>query len=171
MLEGRNVILRPINKKDTENIICWRNQPFVRDKFIFQELFTKESHEKWLETMVDTGKVQQFIICIKFSGSVQPIGTIYLRDINQKDSKAEFGVFIGEKKFLGKGYGTEATEIILKYAFGELKLHKVMLRVLALNKRAIECYKKVGFVEEGYFKDEIKTQNEYQDIIFMAAFA
>ena len=68
MLEGRNVILRPINKKDTENIICWRNQPFVRDKFIFQELFTKESHEKWLETMVDTGKVQQFIICIKFSG-------------------------------------------------------------------------------------------------------
>lgn len=174
MLEGKNVTLRPIDRKDTDKIIYWRNQSFVRERFIYQEPFTKESHEKWLKQMVNTGRVQQFIICSKCSENEQrkilPIGSIYLKDIDLRNGKAEFGIFIGEKKSLGKGYGTEAAKILLNYAFQDLKLHKVMLRVFASNKRALKCYKKVGFEEEGYFKDEVKIQNKYQDIVYMAAF-
>ncbi|MCI5713382.1 MAG: UDP-4-amino-4,6-dideoxy-N-acetyl-beta-L-altrosamine N-acetyltransferase [Lachnospiraceae bacterium] len=166
MLDGEKIYLLPISRKDTENVIRWRNEPYVQDKFIYREKFTKESHEKWLEAMVDTGKVTQFIIYTK--AERKAIGSVYLRDINQKDKRAEFGIFIGEKEYWGKGFGNEATKLILNYAFRTLCLHKVMLRVFASNKRAIRSYEKAGFVQEGYFKDEVKIGNEYYDIIFMA---
>lgn len=165
MLENQIVYLEPIKSSDTEDIIRWRNQPYVRSKFIYQELFTKESHEQWLRTMVDTGRVAQFIIYSKADGKA--VGSVYLRDIDQKSKKAEYGIFIGEEAYLGKGLGTAAAEVVLTYAFEELKLHKVMLRVLATNQRAIASYKKAGFIEEGCFRDEVKVGDQYQDVIFM----
>lgn len=169
MLQGKHVQLKPICIEDTKNILYWRNQPFVCNKFIIQEPFTRDIHERWLETMVDTGKVHQFII-YESVREIRPIGSVYLRDIDLGNRKAEFGIFIGEKECLGKGYGTEATELILKYAFQELGIHKVRLRVFASNEGAIECYKKAGFIQEGYFKDEVRIHDEYKDLIFMAAF-
>lgn len=171
MLKGEKVILEPVGDRDTDDIIRWRNQPFVREKFINQELFTRESHEKWLKTMVYTGKVQQFIIFVKhLDRKINSIGTVYLRDIDWNNQKAEFGIFIGEKKYLGKGFGSDAAKLVLEYAFKELKFHKVSLRVLASNKEAIECYKRAGFMEEGYFKDEVMVENKFCDLVFMAAF-
>lgn len=171
MLEGKKVVLEPITRKDTEDIIRWRNQPFVRENFIYQELFTQESHEEWLETMVSTGRVRQFIIYAKEPCNGRyAIGSVYLRDIDSGSRKAEFGIFIGEEAYLGKGFGSDAAEVILTYAFEELRLHKVSLRVLNHNARAIESYKKVGFIEEGYLKDEVKAGGEYRDVILMAVF-
>lgn len=168
MLEGTTIYLLPIRQQDTEDIIRWRNQPFVRDKFIYRELFTRESHEKWLETMVKTKKVEQFIIYVKEENKA--VGSVYLRDIDRENGKAEYGIFIGEEAYLGRGIGSETAKVVLTYAFSELHLHKIMLRVFATNVRAIESYKKAGFVEEGYFKEEVKIENKYYDIIFMAAF-
>lgn len=171
MLKSKKVVLKEIKSKDTDDIIRWRNQPFIREKFIHQELFTKESHEKWLETMVYTGKVHQYIIYVTgASKGLYAIGSAYLRDIDYDSQKAEFGIFIGEQEYLGKGFGCDATEIMINYAFEELKLHKVILRVLANNIRAIKSYKKSGFVEEGYLKDEIKIGGIFQDIVLMAIF-
>lgn len=167
MLEGKNIYLIPISNTDTDNIIRWRNQEFVRNKFIYQKMFTKESHERWMNQKVNTGKVKQFIIHVK--KEEKPIGSVYLRDIDYNNAKAEYGIFIGEKEYLGKGIGTEAAKLILEYAFQSLNLHKVMLRVLAQNKRAIASYMKAGFKEEGCFKDDIKIENTYYDVIFMAA--
>ena len=169
VLEGNKVVLKSIRREDTDDIIRWRNQPFVRDKFIYQELFTKESHEIWLKTMVDTGKVQQYIIYVKsLEAKPYAIGSAYLRDIDKRNLKAEFGIFIGEREYLGQGFGSDAAEVVVNYAFKELNLHKIMLRVFASNRRAIESYKKVGFVEEGYFKDEIRCGDGFRDVIFMA---
>lgn len=165
-MEGRNLVLRPINDSDTSNIISWRNKEFVRRNFIYQEMFTKESHENWIRTMVKTKKVIQFIMAERESG--RDIGSVYLRDIDYKNAKAEYGIFIGEEDALGRGFGTEAAKLILTYAFEELYLHKIMLRVFAHNTRAVQSYLKAGFVQEGYFKDEVKINSEYYDIIFMA---
>lgn len=167
-MKGKKVILRQIEKRDTDKIIYWRNQLFVRNKFILQDLFTKDSHEQWLETMVITGRVKQFIIEAGGRDNALPIGSVYLKDIDKINSKAEMGIFIGEKDYLGKGFGRDAVDVIVRYGFQELSLHKIMLRVLASNQRAVECYKKVGFLQEGYFREDVKIQNKFEDIIFMA---
>lgn len=165
VLEGKDIILRLMNEEDTDYIVKWRNSDFVRRNFIYQKPFSKEGHQHWIKTMVDTGKVVQFIICTK-EGC--PIGSVYLRDINKIDHKAEYGIFIGEKDALGKGYGTQAAKLLVAYAFEQMGLHKVMLRLLADNKRAYRSYEKAGFVQEGYLKDEVYLEGSYKDVIYMA---
>lgn len=168
MIEGERIYLQNITKEHTSLIVSWRNNPEVRKNFIFQESFTDEVHNKWMDNKVKTGEVVQFIIYLKYTD--QPVGSVYLRDIDMVRQKAEFGIFIGEGSARGKGYGREATQLICKYGFEQLNLHKIMLRVLSFNKMAIKSYKYVGFIEEAYLKDEEKIDGKYQDVIYMALF-
>ena len=165
IVEGRTVYLRPMTEEDTDLIVKWRNEDFVRKNFIYQKPFTREGHLHWIETMVKTGKVVQFLICTRED---IPIGSIYLRDIDRTFNNAEYGIFIGEETALSKGYGTEAAKLMISYAFGELKLHKLKLRVLADNERAKKSYEKAGFMQEAYLKDEVYLQGGYRDVILMA---
>ena len=188
---GERIALRPMEEGDTADIIRWRNTDFVRKNFIYQKPFTVETHQHWMETMVNTGKVVQFMICPyeesveKEAGKVgqsQPeqikdtglkkcgnaVGSLYLRDINKTHHKAEYGIFIGEEAALSKGYGTEAAQLMLQYAFETLHLHKVMLRVLAENVRAQRSYEKAGFRKEAYLKDDVFLNGKYCDVILMA---
>lgn len=165
-MEDGRIYLRLMTRDDTENIIKWRNNDAVRSQFIYQKLFTKESHEKWIETMIDTGKVVQMVIML-VEGD-RPIGSVYIRDIDKEHKKGEYGVFIGEEDCLGKGYGTEAAELMTEYAFEYIGLHKLMLRVYADNERAIRSYEKAGFEKEAYLKDDVYVQGQYRDIVLMA---
>ncbi len=165
-LEGEAIYLRLMEAEDTEDIIRWRNTDFVRRNFIYQKPFTKQGHENWIKSMIDTGKAVQFMICTKSDG--KPVGSVYLRDIDRDHNKAEYGIFIGEKDALGKGYGTGAAKMMIEYAFKQEGIHKLMLRVLAENKRAIRSYEKAGFVEEAYLKEEVFLEGRYKDVIYMA---
>ena len=57
--EKAGIYLRPMTYEDTDDIVAWRNSDSVRKNFIYQALFTRESHENWIRTMVETGKVVQ----------------------------------------------------------------------------------------------------------------
>lgn len=162
----KNIYLRLMTGEDTDNIIKWRNTDFVRCNFIYREPFTRQGHEAWTRDMINTGKAIQFIICEKKTD--RPLGSVYLRDINRLHNKAEYGIFIGEEDALCKGYGTQAARLMLTYAFEELALHKVMLRVLAENVRARRSYEKAGFVQEACLKEEVFLEGSYRDVILMA---
>lgn len=168
MSAEKEIYLREMTAADEDLIVKWRNTDFVRQNFIYREPFTVEGHRNWVETMIKTGKVVQFIICTKED---KPIGSVYLRDIDREHRKAEYGIFIGEEDALGKGYGTRAAKLMLAYAFEELKLHKVMLRLLAGNERAKRSYEKAGFVQEAYLKDEVFLDGAFRDVILMAHLA
>lgn len=157
-----DVSIRPITYDDTEKIIKWRNSDFVRSKFIYQDLFTKESHEKWMKNKVETGEVAQFIIVC----DNKDVGSVYLRDIDYDMKEAEYGIFIGEEKALGCGIGTKSAKLIIEYAFNTLKLERLILRVHADNERAIKSYEKAGFKKNG--KSEIVLiEGKETSIIFM----
>ena len=165
-LTGEKIRLRLMNTDDTEQIVRWRNNPRVRNNFIYQKPFTKEGHENWVRTMVDTGKVVQFIIEDLDDG--QPVGSVYFRDIDMDHAKAEYGIFIGEDSAVGKGFGSEAARLAVAYGFEELRLHKIFLRVFADNAGAIRSYEKAGFVKEGHFKDDVCIDGRFKDLVFMA---
>ncbi len=160
------IFLRKMEEQDTENIIRWRNSDFVKRNFIYQKPFTVEGHHEWIRTMIDTGKAIQFMICEEETG--RAVGSVYFRDINDTHHKAEYGIFIGEKDALGKGYGTEAARKMIAYGFDTLHLHKIMLRVLAENTAARRSYEKAGFHQEAYLKDEVYLEHQYKDVILMA---
>ncbi|MDY6361059.1 MAG: GNAT family protein [Lachnospiraceae bacterium] len=160
------VYLRPIQRSDTEDIVKWRNNPQVRKNFIYQEPFTVEGHNHWFDTMIIPQMAVQFIIVEEITD--RPIGSVYLRDIDRKNRKAEYGVFIGEDSARGHGYGTAACRLICDYAFHELSLHKIYLRVFSDNLAAQKSYKKAGFKEEAYAHDTVRINGKYRDMIFMA---
>ncbi|MCI8566662.1 MAG: UDP-4-amino-4,6-dideoxy-N-acetyl-beta-L-altrosamine N-acetyltransferase [Lachnospiraceae bacterium] len=165
-IEGVNIYLRPITMDDTADILRWRNDERVRSNFIDQALFTVETHENWMRTRVASGSVVQFIIHEKETG--RPVGSVYLRDIDRKNKKAEYGIFIGEADAAGKGLGSEAARLAVAYARDTLKLHKLMLRVFADNAGAVKSYQRAGFEKEGYLRDEFLQAGGYRDILLMA---
>ena len=156
--------LRPICDGDTDNIIRWRNSDLVKSQFIFREPLTYEIHRKWLDEKVYTGNVIQYIIV----DDGVPIGSVYIRDIDLKNESGEFGIFIGDFSKQGKGVGTSITRAFVSYCFN-LGFHRVFLRVLSDNKRAISCYNKAGFRMEGKAKDMVVIDGSRVDVIFMAS--
>lgn len=163
---GDAVKLRPITLQDTPLVVRWRNNPMVMKNFIFQEIFTEEIHNQWMNTKVASGEVIQYIIEEKETG--RSIGSVYLRDIDWENESAEFGIFIGEDDARGRGYGTEATKKFVEYMFQVLHLHRIFLRVLDGNESAWRSYEKAGFVKEGKFRHMVKIRGFFQDVIFMA---
>ena len=161
------IYLRLMTYEDTDKIVAWRNSPMVRSKFIYQAPFTREGHLHWVHSMVETGKVVQFIICEQESHRM--LGSVYIRDIDRTHHKAEYGIFIGEPDARGRGIGTAAAKLMLRYCFEEEKLHRVYLRAFADNLQAVRSYEKAGFVREGLLREDVCIDGEYRDIIWMAA--
>ena len=159
------VYLKSMDLSDVDDFVRWRNSEFVRNNFICRREFTRESQIDWVENMIMTGRVKQFIIVDREKDV--PIGCVYFLDMNHEHGKAEYGIFIGEQEYAGRGFGTAAGSLALDYAFHTLGLNKVYLRVLAGNKRAVASYKKLGFREEGYFRKDVKIEGEYYDVVFM----
>ena len=80
MDEKAGIYLRLMTLDDMDNIVAWRNSDAVRKNFIYQELFTREGHENWIKTQINTGKVVQMIICDL--ATEKPLGSVYVRCIN-----------------------------------------------------------------------------------------
>ena len=167
--EAAGIYLRPMDYEDTDLIVNWRNNDDVRKNFIYQELFTRQAHENWIRTKVETGDVVQMIICDL--GTDKPIGSVYIRDIDRKHKKAEYGIFIGEACARGRGLGTAAAKLMLRYCFEKERLNKVYLRALADNEQAIRSYEKAGFRQEGYLREDVCIDGVYRDVVWMATLA
>lgn len=160
------IYLRPITEEDTEKIVTWRNNPEIKKFFISQADFTTEGHLRWLHQVVEPGHACQLIICDKAND--MPLGSVYIRDIDHEQHKGEYGIFIGEEAARGRGIGTQAARLAIEYGFHKLGLHRIYLRALAGNDRAIRSYEKAGFKQEGYLKDDAYINGKYVDIVWMA---
>jgi RimJ/RimL family protein N-acetyltransferase len=96
------------------------------------------------------------------------VGTCAFSQLDGENGSALYHITIGEKELWGRGYGTEATELMLGHAFGNLGLHRVSLAVFAFNERAIRSYRKVGFVVEGRAREAIFRDGRFWDEISMS---
>lgn len=167
-IEGSQIILRPIKYEDTDRIVKWRNSERVRSRFIYRKPFTVESHCHWIETMVNTGKAVQFMICEK--DGMRPVGSVYFRDIDREKKEAEYGIFLGEDDALGKGYGTEAGVLAVEHAFSRMGLERLILRVFTDNEAAVRSYQRAGFKEEKILKDVECSDGEKKDMLLMSLY-
>jgi RimJ/RimL family protein N-acetyltransferase len=107
---------------------------------------TLEMETAWYESIADS---DTRIFTIYELATWRPIGNADLRDIDHRNRSAGFGILIGEVDARGKGYGTEATRLMLDYAFTALGLHNVMLSVFEYNPAGRRAYDKAGFKEIG----------------------
>jgi RimJ/RimL family protein N-acetyltransferase len=168
-IPGQKVCLRPITMEDTDLIVKWRNSPAVMNNFIFRGEMTAQIHREWMRNKVVSGQVVQYIIEDAQTG--QPVGSVYYRDLDHIHESAEYGIFLGEDSARGRGLGSETARLFVKFGLEYLGLHRISLRVLEGNDGAYRTYEKAGFRKEGVFRDMVKLDGQYRNVIFMAVIA
>lgn len=99
------------------------------------------------------------------------VGEVRLDNVNHADRRASLAIGIYDPGRLGKGLGTAVMKRVLAYAFDELALHRISLRVLSFNERAIAAYLKSGFSIEGRERESALIDGEWHDDIMMGVLA
>jgi len=101
----------------------------------------------------------------------RPVGVANVRDFVNPEGTAELGLTIGEPDARGKGYGTEATRLVLDYAFTVLGVHNVWLDTAASNVAAIRAYARAGFKEIGRRRQARRRGDRREDVVLMDCLA
>lgn len=96
------------------------------------------------------------------------VGEARLHSLDSENRRARYAIGIFSQAYWNRGLGTEATRLVLQYAFDMLRLHRVDLRVLAFNHRAIACYRKCGFVTEGIEREGAFINGQWQSDVMMS---
>lgn len=108
-----------------------------------------------------------FLFTIRTLEKDELIGHLFLTRIDATNLDCQYGIAIDNPEFWGGGYGTDATAIILRFAFMELNRHRVSLRVYEYNQRAIRSYEKLGFQHEGRIREGLYRDGQRFDICMM----
>ena len=147
ILEGEQVALGPLRRDLVPLYQRWMNDIATGRNLGNLPPQTLEQEIRWYEEAAASATGRTFTVYER--ATWRPIGNVGLMGIDFQHGRAEFGILIGEQSCRGKGYGTEATRLVLDYAFTALGLHNVQLRVFSFNHAAIRAYQKAGFREFG----------------------
>jgi RimJ/RimL family protein N-acetyltransferase len=138
-----DIYIRPLRETDAEISYRWRNDPEIWKYTLSRpdKEITLEIEKDWIQKVLSRSDEKRFAVCLRDTDEY--IGNVQLTDINSYE--AEFHIFIGEKKYWGKGLGTKVTSLAVDYAFNVLELQSVYLFVKKENVAAIRAYEKAGF--------------------------
>ena len=165
MILGQKTRLRAIEREDLLTFVRWFNDPEVRRYLEMYLPMSKAEEEVWFEAYLKDDTSRNFAI---ETGEGALIGTIGLDDLDWKNRHASLGIVIAEKDFWGRGYGTDAVTALVGFAFNEMNLHRICLSVFEFNDRAIRCYEKCGFRQEGRAREALFRDGKYHDHLLMA---
>ena len=168
-LSGERVYLRPNEPADADNYVRWLNDEAVRQWVTFHLPMTEKAEREFLDTVATKPDRVAFALVLKAGN--RHIGAVGLNELRWKDRAAVLGIVIGEKDCWGQGYGTEATRLLLRYAFTTLNLNRVELGVFAFNERAVRTYEKCGFVREGVRRQWAFINGRYTDELVYSVLA
>lgn len=165
-LESERIYLRKLEEIDAPIMLVNTTDEEIRYMTGTKPKFTLEQIQAHINNINNDSSRHDFAICLKDDD--QMIGELSIFDIDEEDKKAGFRISMSSIKLTGKGYGTEAIKIVLRFVFEELKLNRLQLEVFSHNLRGIRAYEKVGFVKEGVLRESLYYNGTYSDEIIMA---
>lgn len=129
-------------------------------------LHSAKATKEWLEKELESN-TEMYWFAIRALEDDRLLGDVTLSVVDWGSRNAFMGIGIGAREFWGQGYGTDAIELLMRYAFTELNLRRISLNVFEFNERAIRSYEKVGFRLEGRERQAIQREGRRWDIIDM----
>ena len=164
---GELVRLTQIDREDLPNFVKWF-QDYEVKRFLGTDIrpFTVEIEQEWLDRVLTESDEYHF--SIRTLDGNRLIGNCGLFGFDWRNRLAEFGIVIGEQDSWGRGFGTDAARVIQRFAFGELNLNRLWLRVFDFNPRGMRSYEKAGFVPEGTLRAALYREGGYHDVHVMS---
>lgn len=166
MYTGKKVRLRAYRKEDAPQAQAYLNEPEIK-RLLGGAPFplTLWDEEKWISQQ--SARSETYSFAIETLSDNRYIGGCGINQLDWKNRVVELGIFIGDKAYWDQGYGTDALEVLLRFVFEQLNMHKVSLRVLSFNARAQKVYRRLGFQEEGCLRQERFVDGAYYDLVVM----
>lgn len=170
MYEGQKVRLRAFERNDIE-----LNHAFVNDYDTVRGMASGilfpcsyEDEQRFLDQQSSYTRGEYQFAIETLNGNL--VGRCGILKVDWKNALADLGIMIG-KENRGRGYGTDAMNLLCHFCFNEMNLRKLKLSVIAFNDAALRCYEKCGFTPEGTLQKEVFRQGAYHDVIQLALFS
>jgi RimJ/RimL family protein N-acetyltransferase len=130
-------------------------------------LWSAKKIKEWLEKDLDSALPNNLLFAIRTLAEDKLIGFIAFDGINWTNRDGYVAIGIGEQDFWSKGYGSDAMQLMLRYGFTELNLHRISLTVFEQNPRGIRSYEKCGFNHEGRIREFLLRDGKRSDMLHM----
>jgi diamine N-acetyltransferase len=168
LIQGERVYLRPAERDDLPRFIAWINDAETSHFLATVAPLSMALEERWFERLLEAqGRdLFHFVICLLETD--EAVGAVDLRDVDRHNGSAGFGILIGAKDRWSQGFGTDATNAIIDFGFGELRLERIELDVYAYNHRGRRAYEKAGFVLEATKRRAHYHRGEHHDVHVMS---
>ena len=170
-IAGDRITLRPLINSDYEKFYKWHSDANIRFQTAMHPYpVTEQNEREWFNKAISNISNKRLIFTVVFKEKDEVIGYFQLTEVNFINKNAMLGIVIGEEEYRGQGLGKEIMELGINYGFKSLGLLKISLDVINENNSAINLYKKMGFVEEGVFKNQFFFDGKLNNVLRMAKF-
>lgn len=165
-LTGENIVLAQLDESYFE--ASWKalQEPETTRLTGTHTVFTEDQIRTWLASRPGLADRADYAILRKADRVY--LGDVVLSGVDEDNRSASFRIALTGPDVFGKGYGTEATKLILDFAFDVVGVHRVSLEVFDFNPRAQRVYEKRGFVREGLQREALWWDGEWHDVVTMA---
>ena len=157
--------LRPIEERDLELILSWRNSERVRACMYTDHVITLEEHWKWFKRVSQA----EFSTVLVFEYQGVPAGLKNFSQIDRNNNRCYWGFYMGEAH-VPRGCGTVMGFLALEYILEQQNFRKLCAEVFAFNFESVKYHTRLGFVQEGFFVNHVIKNGEYLDIKSFAIF-
>jgi len=166
MLKGNLVGLRAIEKTDLTQLLQWRNNPEFRRFFREYRELNSENQLLWFEKYVinDPNTIMFAIVELATEKLIGACGLCYIDWVNRN---ADFSIYIGKNNlYIDASFAIEAAQLMEKYGFEELNLHRLWAEIYSIDEAKIKFFKELEFTQEGRFKDTHWTEGKWVDSVY-----
>ncbi len=154
--------LRAFELDDYKTTLIWHNDDEIWSKVVGPKQFVSSEYEKkWMLEQMTSKEDVKLAICLEDNSEL--IGIAYLTKIDLTNRSAMIGYMIGEKKYWGRGFATDAVIQLLAYGFHERGLNRISCIILEENIGSRKIVQKIGFKKEGLFRDAVFKNGRFQN--------
>ena len=166
ILQGEKVYLRRLEREDLNRTWEWLHRPVVYERIGVHIPFSHSQQEAWFQNLEQSRNKMVFAICRTENN--EHIGNVSLDTIDYRHRNARLSIFIASEEMQGKGYGSDALRVLIRYAFEFLNLHRLWCKVDAGEDHLLRFYGALGFEQEGVMRQHEFKHGQYIDKVLLA---
>ena len=169
MIAGEHVILRAFERDDAERCYRWMNDPNIVRTLKSRYPIAFSNEVEWLDRAMAPAATERHF-AIERKDDRAHIGNASIHEIDWVSRNAWFGLFIGEPTAWNRGFGSDAIQTLVRFAFDDMNLIKLRINVFDYNERARHVLQSRGFVQEGKLVRDFYREGTWHDIVILSIF-